>query len=281
MKKLLVLSGGGSYGAFEIAIVSTLIKNGLGSWDVITGVSAGSINACYLSTIDKEKELENIDTFKELWTNIKNSDVYKNEYFLNGLSLYNNDSLQKKLSEIFDGRKTVRPVIISATSLSQSTSKLFNNEDIEKYGFKDLIMCSTSIPLLFPPYPFLDDMFVDGGLTSNILLFEGINYCLTNFPGENIEVDVIICGKKISKDIVTKNNIHFKSYIEKLIGIIQQQVEYFQVLDKINIPDKNVKIKINVYEQKNESSISILEFDKCEELWDQGFDLKNVHLYTL
>jgi len=281
MKKLLVLSGGGSYGAFEIAIVSTLIKNGLGSWDFITGVSAGSINACYLSTIDKDKELENIDNFKELWTNIKNSDVFKNEYFLNGLSLYNNDSLQKKLTDIFTGRKTVRPVIISATSLSESQSKLFNNDDIEKYGFKDLIMCSTSIPLLFPPYSFLNDMFVDGGLTSNILLFEGINYCLTNFPGEDIDVDVIICGKKISTEVVNKNNIHFKNYIEKLIGIIQQQVEYFQVLDKINIPNKDVKIKINVYEQKNESSISLLEFDKCVELWDQGFDFKNVNQYTI
>ena len=78
MKRILVLSGGGSYGAFEAGIISNLIENGKGSWDFITGVSAGSLNASYLSTIDKESEKDNIEIIKNLWENIKNVDVFQN-----------------------------------------------------------------------------------------------------------------------------------------------------------------------------------------------------------
>ena len=180
MKKILVLSGGGSHGCFEMGIVSRLIQDGNGYWDLITGVSAGSLNACYLSTIKKEDEKTNIDEFKKLWVNVKNSDVYRTECFLNGLSVYNTDPFKKQL-DIFNDREPVRPVIIGTTSLSTSSSQIFTEKDIYEYGFKDLIMCSTAIPILFPPYPFLDDVFVDGGITSNILLYDAINYCLKKY----------------------------------------------------------------------------------------------------
>ena len=173
--KILVLSGGGSYGAFEVGVVSNLIEKNLGGWDLITGVSAGSINACYLSTVPKEEEKNNIEIFKNLWLNIKDKDIYKPDFFLNGLSVYNTKPLEKKLDEIFKDRNSVRPVIISTTSLSNSQSLHFDNVDISKYGFKDLIMCSTAIPILFPPYSFLDDMFCDGGITSNVIFFDALN----------------------------------------------------------------------------------------------------------
>ena len=91
MPNLLVLSGGGSYGAFEMGIVSRLIEDENYSWDVVTGVSAGSINASYLSTIDKNDIKNHIQEFRELWTSIKSSDIYSPDFFLNGLTF----SLQK------------------------------------------------------------------------------------------------------------------------------------------------------------------------------------------
>ena len=130
MRKILVLSGGGSHGCFEIGIVSRLIQDGKGSWDLITGVSAGSINACYLSTIEKDDEKNHIVEFKKLWTDFKNADVYSNEFFLNGLSIFNNELFRKKLETIFGDKKPIRPVIIGTTSLSTSESKIFSNKDM-------------------------------------------------------------------------------------------------------------------------------------------------------
>lgn len=278
MRNILVLSGGGSHGCFEIGIVSRLIQDGKGSWDLITGVSAGSINACYLSTIEKEDEKNHIGEFKKLWTDFKNADVYSNEFFLNGLSIFNNELFRKKLETIFGDKKPIRPVMIGTTSLSTSESKIFENDDMIKYGFKELIMCSTAIPILFPPNPFLNDVFVDGGLTSNILLYDAINYCLKKFLGEKVHVDIVICGRKIPKDNINKDNLNFVKLLDKLKGIITQQVEYSEIVKNI---DFESNISITVYEEKEEISIGLLNFEKGKELWEQGFSFSNVNKYNI
>ena len=275
MKKILVLSGGGSLGTFEAAILSQLILQGKGSWDLITGVSAGSINASYLSTIDRNKEIDNITIFKNLWCSIKNKDVFNPELFLNGLSIYNTNKYKIKLETIFKDKKILRPLMINATSLNTSTSKIFTEEDIEKYGFIDVIMSSSSIPILFPPYRFMNDFFIDGGFSSNIVLDQAIKYSLNHFPDEEVEIDVIICGHFIDKEVISEKELNFKKLIEKIIGIIEQQMEYFEVLDKMDIPSN---IKINIYQPKNKLPISFLNFDKGEELWELGSDFKNISI---
>jgi len=273
MKKILVLSGGGSLGTFEAAIVSQLISQGKGGWDLITGVSAGSINACYLSTIDKSKEIDNIDVFKNLWCSIANSDVFNPELFLNGLSMFNTNKYKSIMENIFKDRKILRPIMINATSLNRSSSKIFTETDIEKYGFIDIIMSSSSIPILFPPYQFLDDFFIDGGFSSNIVLDEAIKYSINNFPDEEVEIDVVICGHFIDEEVITQKELTFKKLIEKMIGIIEQQMEYFEVLEKMEIPSN---IKINIYQPKNKLPISFLNFDHGEELWELGSNFENI-----
>jgi hypothetical protein len=67
--------------------------------------------------------------------------------------------------------------------------------------------------------------------------------------------------------------------IEKLVGIVKQQVEYQQLFDRIKIYDNLVNI--TVYEQKVESTISLLDFESCEKLWNQGIDFSNVNIYTI
>jgi len=273
MKKILVLSGGGSLGTFEAAIISQLISQGKGGWDLITGVSAGSINASYLSTIDKNKEIDNINIFKNLWCSIKNSDVFNPELFLNGISMFNTNKYKSILETIFKDRKILRPLMINTTSLNTSASKIFTEQDIEKYGFIDIIMSSSSIPILFPPYRFLDDFFIDGGFSSNIVLDEAIKYSLNHFPEEEVEIDVVICGHFIDEEVISQKELTFKKLIEKMIGIIEQQMEYFEVLEKMEIPSN---IKINIYQPKNKLPISFLNFDNPEELWELGSDFENI-----
>jgi len=278
MKKILILSGGGVYGSFEMGIVSKLIIEGKGGWDLITGVSIGSLNACYLSTVDKHNELNSLDEFKNLWFNIKENDILTKNYFLNGVSFYDNKKFKGFINTLFNNKKSIRPVIISATSLNTSESKTFTNSDIEKYGYTDLIMSSTAIPIILPPYPFLDDVFVDGGLTSNVLFYDAINYCLENFPNEDVEVDIIVCDKKIKKDQVNPADLNIIKLLEKLIPIIKQQVEYSELLKNIKFP-KN--IIITVYQEKIDLPISLIDFTKIEELWNNGFTFSNVETYKI
>ena len=192
--------------------------------------------------------------------------------------MYNSDKFKNKLESIFNKLTPKRPLLIGTTSLSKCFSQTFSNNDIEKYGFIDPIMCSVSIPIIFKPYSFLDDMFIDGGFTSNILFDEAVNYAIENFPGQHVQIDVIICGRQVAGEPVNKDNITFEKIIEKLANITVQQVEYAEILKKVDIP---INIRVVLYERKNDTGISFLDFNKTHELWDQGYTLSNVNIYDI
>lgn len=270
---VLTLSGGGVFASFEMGLLSNIFENNHPTYDIVTGVSAGSLNAAFISSITPGNEYNYVHEFKDLWLNIKDKDVYSNVFFLNGISLYDNTPLKNKLISLYSEIKPIRPLKIGTTSLKDATTRVFDEKDVETYGFTDILLSSTAIPILFPPHKFLDDFFVDGGLTSNILLNEGVNFCLDKHPNEDIYVDVIICGMKVPRNDELKYNI--KDIIQRLITVIQQQVEYSELLHLIG--EKN--IYITVYEQQHQESISLLDFSKSEQLWYEGYNLTNVNVY--
>jgi predicted patatin/cPLA2 family phospholipase len=271
---VLTLSGGGVYGSFEAGVFSTLFENG-STYDIITGVSAGSLNTAYLSSIQSGQEKYHISDFKNLWTSIKTNDILHKIYFLNGLSLYDNTPIKNKLNEIFSNLTTIRDIKLGATSLIDGTSRVFTKNDVLQFGLVDILMSSIAIPIFLPPYPFLNDIFVDGGLTSNILLNEGIDYCLKKFPLEKIYVDVIVCGKKLGK--YESMSMTIKDIAERLISIITEQVEYSELLHPIF--ENNVYIR--VFEQQHQDSYGLLDFDSTEKLYNEGYNFTNVNIYWL
>ena len=90
---ILALSGGGVFASFEAGVIAYLAERNH-TWDLITGVSAGGINAGFLSTIENGDEKNHVDEYKTLWTSMKNEDIYTYSYFLNGMSLYDNSPLK-------------------------------------------------------------------------------------------------------------------------------------------------------------------------------------------
>lgn len=68
----LALSGGGAFGDYETGVLWGLVNYGDPTdfqWDVLTGVSAGSINAGVMSVWPKGKEVEMMDTVSWVFTN--------------------------------------------------------------------------------------------------------------------------------------------------------------------------------------------------------------------
>ena len=275
---VLVLSGGGSYGAFSAGVLSNLLENNY-TWDVITGVSAGAINAAYIAQIPRGDEKNHIPSFRQIWSDLKSSDIYTNELFFNHLSLFNTSPEKKKLQTIFMDRTLQQPLIISATSLTNGLGQLFSHGDIIDKNIVDLLMSSTAIPLIFPPYYYDSDFFVDGGISSNILLDEGINWCINRNKTSKINVDVIICSSsEINVDDSFKNPVvSFKQLITRLFTIISHQLEYFQLFNVIKRKD----VFITVYEQKSPTNISFIDFDQGSILFDMGYTFSNVKKYNL
>ena len=77
----LVLSGGGSNGAWEVGVLWGLLNYGNPDdfkYDVVSGISAGSINTLAMAGYEIGKEKELADWVSDLWKNLKTSDVWQN-----------------------------------------------------------------------------------------------------------------------------------------------------------------------------------------------------------
>lgn len=78
--RVLSVSGGGSKGAYEVGAINAIYRNLKApdnQYDVISGVSVGSINALGYSQFAKGDE-ENAAIFmRNLWKNLTNDDVWK------------------------------------------------------------------------------------------------------------------------------------------------------------------------------------------------------------
>lgn len=62
-------------------------------------------------------------------------------------------------------------------------------------------LCSSSIPVVFPPHFFKGEYYMDGGTTWNLNISSAVNGCKAlGFDEERITVDVLICG---SADLIT------------------------------------------------------------------------------
>ena len=77
--RALALSGGGNNGAWEAGVLWGFMNYGNPAdfeYDVITGVSAGSINALAMSGWEAGSGLEMVQWMSDLWKNLHTSDVW-------------------------------------------------------------------------------------------------------------------------------------------------------------------------------------------------------------
>merc|ERR1711953_326631 len=78
--RALVLSGGGNNGAWEAGVIYGLVNEGNPddyAWDVVTGVSAGSINTLAIAGWEIGREVEFATWLSDLWNNLTSPDVWQ------------------------------------------------------------------------------------------------------------------------------------------------------------------------------------------------------------
>lgn len=165
----LSFSGGGSFGAVEIGILKRLMETDNKQFDLYTGISAGALNAGYLSYY-KNLNL-GIKSAESLYSNIKNRMVY--DILPNtGVSLLNTDPLKKMLENII--RTMPNPpaihTLIGATNMYSGKLDIFPFEDQSDVEKVLLLMSSCAIPGMFPPVKFNGQLYADGGALSNELI---------------------------------------------------------------------------------------------------------------
>jgi len=187
---VLVLSGGGDYGAFGAGVLY-----GWGGvcdpqlqrpqFDVVTGVSTGALIAP-MAFVGAPNDYERIFV---LYQNPKRNWVRQRTVpaVVTGRpSLATNKGLTREVRETINcdlvrgiacGAEQHRLLLIETTNLDRGTRRLWNitaeaqrvtaGESLSR--FQDIILASTSVPGAFPPVELDGDLHVDGGVSRNIV----------------------------------------------------------------------------------------------------------------
>jgi len=214
MKTGLVLSGGGSKGAFQVGALDYLMRRENVVFDFVSGVSTGSLQGAMVA----QNQLTNL---AKIWFNLKkNTDIYNTGYIrllwggypysFNGMETL----LKKYLKKTYD-----IPFMVGIVSLETGKYYSFKNPNIE------MVLASCSIPILFPPryIDILRENCVDGGIRNITPLKEAIDFgCDTIY--------VITCYNEEEEFPIMKQKWGFLDSLKRTIDILVDEVKQNDII---------------------------------------------------
>jgi predicted acylesterase/phospholipase RssA len=185
---VLVLSGGGDYGAFGAGVLAGWgdVRGELArpTFDLVTGVSTGALIApfAYMGTsASYEQILELYSQPKDDWVAIKGLLFFWpwRESFASADGLRRDVEAAMPMEfvrELAVESRKGRALWIGTTNLDLGITRGFNlgteAERADELGdakrFHDILMASAAIPAAFPPVVIDGSLYVDGGTTANI-----------------------------------------------------------------------------------------------------------------
>jgi len=177
----LVLSGGGSKGAYEAGVAAAFLRRGL-PIRLAAGSSAGALNAAMLAD-------GRADRLQAQWRGLTREQVYalRASVFFSGLlpgwltlwaldsagSLFDPQPLRELIASSVDlGRIRASPVrlLVVTTDLARRERRVFDNQTVTV----EALMAAAAVPGAFPPVEVDGALLVDGGLISRAPVLEAL-----------------------------------------------------------------------------------------------------------
>lgn len=257
----LSFSGGGSFGAVEIGILKRVMELENKHYDLYTGISAGALNAGYLSYYENLNL--GIKSAELLYSSLRNKMIY-DLLPTTGVSLLNTEPLKKTLTTIVRTMPNAPAIhtLIGATNMYSGKLDIYSFEEQTDDDKIRLLMSSSAIPGLFPPIEFNEQLYADGGTLSNELIdvehdggylnitfitpYE--DYAYNNTPIKSIKD--MLC--RTAMIILSNFNNPMSSLNEKCRVPIGEINKYYVPPDVLN-------------------GYNIMNFDKCGELMEIGY----------
>jgi len=289
--RALVISGGGSKGAFAGGVAQFLLEEEKNKYDIFIGTSTGSLLVCHLA-------LNKIEKIKKVYTSVNQNSIFNRCPFIiknkNGIDtikinhfnvLINFLRGSKTFGESYNLRKLIRRtitksdflelkegpknIIITVTNLSSNEVEYKSINDSSYDDFCDWIWISCNYVPFMSLVTKNNSEYGDGGFTSLVPIQEAINIGAT-------EIDVIILETEvhISPKFTGKNPF---SLMVNLFGTLLDQVKKNDIkIGKLAAFHKNVKL--NLYYTPTQLTSNALVFNKINmrKWWKQGFETAQI-----
>lgn len=284
--RALVISGGGSKGAFAGGVAEYLIKERHRKYDIFIGTSTGSLLISHLA-------LGKTEILKKLYTNVNQHSIFNNNPFfikkihgekvvtINHLHvLWNLIRKRKTFGESKNLRKLIRnnfskedfiilkksekEVVVTVSNLTENQIEYKSLNDYSYDDFCDWIWASCNYVPFMSLYEKNNCQYADGGFGSLVPIREAIKRGAT-------EVDVII----LDTEVTHYNNLPVKnpfSLISTLFEFVLGNVEKHNVTIG-KLAAKNRDVKLNLYYTPTVLTMNSLIFDKDKMTlwWKEGF----------
>ncbi len=285
--RALVISGGGSKGAFAGGVAQYLLQEKGHTYDLLLGTSTGSLLIPHLA-------LGNVEKIYNIYTNVNSHKIFninpfviknrkgvdivtinhfnvlmqffkKKRTFGESLNLKKYIRKSFSLSEFNQLRASGCNIVVTVTNLSKNDVEYKSIQDFEYEEFCDWIWISCNY------IPFMSLVtkngceYGDGGFSNLVPINEAINRGAT-------EVDVVILETEIqvAPRVIGKNPF---SLMVDLFATLLDQVEKHDIaIGKMAANNNNVKL--NLYYTPTQLTDNALIFNKerMKEWWQEGYE---------
>jgi NTE family protein len=261
---ILAFSGAGSFGSVEIGILNKLSDSNsiVQKYDLYTGISAGGLNAGFLSHFTSIKDA--LPSIKRIMTRLSNRDIYKLIPTTN-VSLLNTSPLEDTIGSTIKSLGSSKiQTLIGTTNLNTGYLDTFYYNTLELADQIKLLMATSAIPLVFPPISWKGQLYVDGGEIVNQMLEP-----ITSNDFINVTYITTSGGIEPNYSIVT-----FEDIIKRNMQIVLSGFD--NIIRSININCGTNKPRGIVYMYYVNSSklegYSSMNFNNGKELLDIGYN---------
>jgi len=284
--RALVISGGGSKGAFAGGVAQYLIQDLGRKYDLFLGTSTGSLLVSHLA-LSKLKEIH------RLYTSVTQSSIFDNCPFIvkkkrgyNNISVHHINVLRnlikgkKSFGDSRNLRKLIKKsvpksyfeelqfgtadVVVTVTNLSANEVEYKSVKECLYEDFIDWIWISCN----YPPFMSLVRKnhcdYVDGGLGSMVPIEEAIKRGAT-------EIDVIILETEVNyiNRMPTRNPF---SLITNMVNFMMDQIETQNIrIGKFSALKEDVSLDLYYTPTILTTNSLIFEREKMKEWWEKGY----------
>ncbi len=283
--KALVISGGGSKGAYAGGVVEYLIDNNKADYDIYAGSSVGAL-------VITQVALHKLARLKKVFENISNKDIFnifpfrikrKNGEIHLSINHFNTIKAFLKKSPSFGESKNLRKLIgrllseqefnelqknthliISVSNLTKKKIEYIHIRDCKYDDFCDWIWASANVTPFMSLLNKNNCQYADGGFGTYLPLIKAIEQGAT-------EIDAIILNKQEKPDTELYSNP-----FQSLLGVFKFMANQIELKDILigKLHGKEAKIDIKLWYPPENLTQNPIYFDREEmkRWWKMGYE---------